>query len=271
MKRNLLILCFCLLAVYTQAATVDSVKVFSTGMQREVKAVIVVPEASTTVSRLPVVYLLHGYGGNEKDWVRNTELGRLADMYQLIIVCPDGRTSWYWDSPVDKSSRYETFISSELPAYVDKNYKTIASPQGRAITGLSMGGHGALWNAFRHPDVFGAAGSMSGGVDIRPFPENWDMKRWLGTKKDQPANWDNYTVVNQVDKLKNGQLALLIDCGYDDFFFQVNNSLHDALLAKKIDHDYTVRPGAHNWKYWRNAVVYQLLFFRRHFDVNGSL
>ncbi len=271
MRRNLFLLCICLLATYIQAAVVDSVNVYSTAMQRDVKALVVVPEASTAVSRLPVVYLLHGYGGNEKDWIRNADLGKLADMHQLIIVCPDGRNSWYWDSPVDKTMRYETFISSELPSYVDKHYKTIASPEGRAITGLSMGGHGALWNAFRHPDVFGAAGSMSGGVDIRPFPENWDMKKWIGTKKEQPANWENYTVINLVSKLNNGQQALIFDCGYDDFFFQVNNNLHQALLAKKIEHDYIVRPGAHNWKYWPNALVYQLLFFCKHFDSTGKL
>lgn len=267
MKRNLFFICICLLVVVcVQAATVDSVKVYSAAMQRDVKAVIVVPEISTATSRLPVVYLLHGYSGNEKDWIERADLRTLADTYQLMIVCPDGRNSWYWNSPLDKGSQYETFISAELPAYMDERYKTIASPEGRAITGLSMGGHGALWNAFRHPDVFGAAGSMSGGVDIRPFPERWEMVKLIGTKKEQPANWENYTVINQVKNLNNFQSALIIDCGTEDFFFDVNNNLHQALLAKKIEHDYIVRPGAHNWKYWPNAVVYQMLFFSRYFN-----
>ncbi len=265
MKKIVFFLSCCLLALYVQAATVDSVNVYSAAMNRDVKAVVIVPTASTAVSRLPVVYLLHGYSGNQKDWPGTRMLDALADTYQVIIVCPAGHNSWYWDSPVDPTMRFETFISAELPAYVDNHYKTIPSPQARAITGLSMGGHGALWNAFRHPEVFGAAGSMSGGVDIRPFPDNWDMKKWLGTKKENPKNWENYTVINLVGGLTNGQ-ALIIDCGYDDFFFQVNNDLHQALLNKKIEHDYIVRPGAHNWEYWKNSVVYQLLFFRRHFD-----
>ena len=90
----------------------------------------------------------------------------------MIIVCPDGGFgSWYWDSPVDAGSQYETYVSNELVTWIDSKYKTIKTRKGRAITGLSMGGQGALYLAFRHQDIFGAAGSMSGGVDIRPFPE----------------------------------------------------------------------------------------------------
>jgi len=62
-------------------------------------------------------------------------------------------------------------VSKELIQWVDENYRTIAERGGRAISGLSMGGHGGLFLGFRHQDVFGACGSMSGGVDIRPFPE----------------------------------------------------------------------------------------------------
>ena len=68
-------------------------------------------------------------------------------------------------------SAMKLFISSELVKYIDEHYKTIADRKGRAITGLSMGGHGAMWNAIRHKDMFGASGSTSGGMDIRPFPK----------------------------------------------------------------------------------------------------
>ena len=74
--------------------------------------------------------------------------------YDIIIVCPDGnKTRWYFDSPVDSSSQYETYISKELISEVDKKYNTNASKNGRAITGLSMGGHGALYIAFKHQDI----------------------------------------------------------------------------------------------------------------------
>ena len=67
-----------------------------------------------------------------------------------------------------------------------------------------MGGHGALWLAIRHQDIFGAAGSTSGGVDIRPFPDNWDMKKQLGEYINNKEIWDNHTVINQINKLQDG-------------------------------------------------------------------
>lgn len=88
----------------------------------------------------------------------------------MIIACPDGENSWYWDSPLDPASQFETFVSQEFPDWIDAHYPTIPSREGRAVTGLSMGGHGALWTALRHKDRFGAAGSTSGGVDIRLSP-----------------------------------------------------------------------------------------------------
>lgn len=175
------------------------------------------------------------------------------------------KNSWYWDSPVNSSYRYETFVSSELIVYTDSHYKTIAAPQGRAITGLSMGGHGALWNAFRHKDVFGAAGSTSGGVDIRPFPLNWQMNKQLGEYAANRKRWDEYTAINQIDKIENGDLAIIFDCGESDFFLEVNKELHQRLLGRGIDHDFITRPGTHNNTYWNNSIDYQILFFEKFF------
>ena len=185
----------------------------------------------------------------------------------MIIVCPDGGYgSWYWDSPMDEKFKYETYISKELVAWVDGKYKTIKDRKGRAITGLSMGGHGALYLAFKHQDIFGAAGSMSGGVDIRPFPNNWDMAKRLGNYAEQPERWEKNTVINMLYLLTPNRLALIIDCGSDDFFFKVNENLHDQLLLRNIPHDYITRPGGHNWPYWANAVKYQLLFMNDFFS-----
>jgi S-formylglutathione hydrolase FrmB len=128
-----------------------------------------------------------------------------------------------------------------------------------------MGGHGALYLALKHQDVFGTAGSMSGGVDIRPFPNNWDMALRLGTYSEHPENWEKYTVINMLHLLKPNSLALIIDCGTEDFFYKVNENLHEQLLYRNIPHDYITRPGAHNWIYWTNSIQYQLLFMNNYF------
>lgn len=185
MKNKLYLFVFLLqvLALSVHAARVDTVFVKSPSMNREVKVVYILPDKAVAGNpqACPVIYLLHGYGGNARTWIGvKPELPRIADEKGVIFACPDGKNSWYWDSPRNSAYRYETFISSELVKYTDEHYATIPKKGARAISGLSMGGHGALWNAIRHSDIFGAAGSMSGGVDIRPFPDNWEMKKQLG-------------------------------------------------------------------------------------------
>lgn len=271
MKRNsfLLVALFLILTASTAfAAKVDTLLVKSPSMKKDVQVVVVTPDAvlGKKVVACPVVYLLHGFGGNAKTWIGiKPNLTQIADEKGMIFVCPDGKNSWYWDSPKNPSYRYETFISTELVKYIDEHYKTIADRKGRAITGLSMGGHGGMWNAIRHKDTFGAAGSTSGGVDVRPFPKNWDMPKQLGELETNKQIWEDHTVVNQLDKIANGELAIIFDCGEADFFLNVNKDLHNRLLERKIDHDFITRPGGHNSEYWNNSIDYQILFFDKYF------
>jgi S-formylglutathione hydrolase FrmB len=249
-------------------AKVDTIQVWSASMKKDVPTVVVTPDNyRATADAYPVVYLLHGAGGSYKSWISQAlGISNLADEYNMLIVCPDGAvTSWYLDSPVDSTMRYETFVAKELPSAIDTKYNTIKSSKGRAITGLSMGGHGGLFLSWRHQDVFGAGGSMSGGVDIRPYPNNWDLAERLGPLEDYRKNWEEHAVTNMVDLLNGTELAIIIDCGVDDFFFEDNQVLHSKLVDAKIEHDYIVRPGGHTWDYWRNAVQYQLLFFSNFF------
>lgn len=257
-----------LLAAPSFAARVDTLLVNSPSMNKDVQVIVVTPDAALGKKAVacPVIYLLHGYGGNAKTWIGvKPNLPQIADEKGIIFVCPDGKNSWYWDSPKNPSYCYETFISSELVKYIDDHYKTVADRKGRAITGLSMGGHGAMWNAIRHKDTFGAGGSTSGGVDIRPFPLNWEMAKQLGEFAHNKKAWDEHTVINQIDKIENGDLAIIIDCGESDFFLNVNKDLHNRLLARKINHDFITRPGGHTGKYWKNSIDYQILFFDKFF------
>lgn len=257
-------LILCLLCISSYAQQVDTVWVHSAAMDKDIKNLVILPAGyqKSHTEAYPVLYLLHGYGGNFKSWLNvQPRLPELATEKGVIIVCPDGRNSWYWDSPVDPALKYETYTGKELVSYIDKTYRTKRSSKGRAIAGFSMGGHGAFWLAMRHPDIFGACGAMSGGVDIRPFPNSWEMNTILGNYKDNPTQWDRHMVINQVPLIQPGTLAIIFDCGTEDFFYKVNEELHKKLLYYNIPHDYISRPGAHTSEYWRNAVVYQITFF----------
>jgi S-formylglutathione hydrolase FrmB len=274
MKPFLFLLIFEITCIYSGAATVDTVLIFSKSMHKNVKCAVIKPDKyGDNKTDFPVVYLLHGYSGDYSNWVRIApNLLQAVDESGVLVVCPDGAyNSWYFDSPLDSTLRYETNITFEVPEYIDVHYRTIADRKARAITGLSIGGHGSLYLAIRHKGVFGAAGSMSGGVDIRPFPDNWDIKKTLGDYSTHPENWNNNTVNTIVDQLQNGDLKIIFDCGTDDFFLEVNRQLHQKLLERKIDHDYTERPGGHDWVYWNNSIKYQLLFFHEYFMQNKVL
>ena len=268
MKNLLFLFFFSLLTHPLFAGRVDTILVHSAAMNKDIKCVIISPAAKPASGKgWPVVYLLHGWSGNYAQWIQTApQLAAESTADGILFVCPDGGyDSWYFDSPVDPTVRYETFITKELVPYIDNHYPTDPGRAHRAITGLSMGGHGALYLAIRHRDLFGAAGATSGGVDFRPFPDNWGLKKELGDYAIHRENWDNNTVVHAADGLVNGELRLIFDCGINDFFLPVNRILHQKLLEKKIDHDYIERPGGHSHDYWKNSIDFQVLFFGKFF------
>jgi S-formylglutathione hydrolase FrmB len=142
--------------------------------------------------RYPTIYLLHGLGGMQEDFLRHGKLAEVADelALQAIVVMPDGDDGWYvdWAEALDydaclrgegvlskepedycvRSPRYETYVAKDLIAWVDATYRTIAAREGRAIGGFSMGGFGALGLAMRHSDLFGAVASFA-GVDAMTY------------------------------------------------------------------------------------------------------
>ncbi|RYD74278.1 MAG: esterase family protein [Sphingobacteriales bacterium] len=249
-----------------QQAAVDTMTVYSQSMQRDIKTVVIKPaNYKKKGNRYPVVYLLHGYGGGYANWItRVPALKDHATTYNVIIVCPNGENGWYINSPVNKASQYENFVSKELVNFIDSNYNSIPSKEQRAITGLSMGGHGGLMIGIRHKDKFGAAGSMSGALDLTGIVSKYDITKLIGDTIQ--FKWRDYSVLHLADSISTKGIKLIFDCGVNDFLIQSSRDLHAKLNEQKVPHDYIERPGAHTWPYWSNAIGYQLLFFRKFFD-----
>ena len=251
------------------ATEVDTVTISSKAMQKDIKAVVIKPSTyENSTQRFPVVYLLHGYSGNFSNWITKVpQLKDFAEANQVLIVCPDGDTaSWYFDSPVNQRMKYETYIGKEVPAFIDERYKTIAHREARAITGLSMGGHGAMFVGYRHAKTFGGIGSMSGAVNLEGLKKSRLIYNILGDTTSNGKYYEDFNVLNIVQQYPEDSVAIIIDCGVDDFLFNANQKLHEELLKLKTPHDYIERPGKHDWPYWANAVEYQLVFFRNYFD-----
>lgn len=267
------------LVAFSQAK-VDTISVYSPSMKKNLKAAVTFPSSySKGDQRLPVLYLLHGGSGAFNDWHQKvTEKGlvnKMAEQYNLIIVTPGvGPASYYYDSPIMDSVNYETYITAELIPHIDKTYRTLAKKESRAISGLSMGGHGAITLSAKHPELFVTAGSMSGvmNIDTRMWkvPEDFrntrleGQKAMLGAINYDAPTFNPYTAVGLVDKIKENKLALIIDCGVDDFLIETNRQMHQLLVANGVAHEYIERPGAHTWQYWTEALPVHLFFMNKY-------
>lgn len=243
------------------------------------------PDYATSERSYPVVYLLHGYTDDNTGWLQFGEVNRYADkaiaegtIPPMIIVMPNGDSSWYINS-YDGKEKYEDFFLKELMPSIEKTYRIKGSKHYRGVAGLSMGGYGALMYAMKHQDLFAAAGALSAAVfddgtlesmaDVnyeRTFGQLYG--RGLKGKDRLNAVWYANSALKlaedkSVDELK--KVRLWIDCGDDDFLSKGNSLLHIALMEKHVPHEYRVRDGAHTWDYWRTGITETLQFIGKSF------
>jgi len=276
--RRVLYYGFFVIFINNTMAQVDTVSHYSQSLKKEMRYAITFPESyKESEKNYPVVYLLHGAGGNFSNWHTSVKksglLPDLANQYEMLIVTPEvGPFSYYYDSPLMDTVRYSSYIVIDLIKEIDENYRTIASREGRAITGLSMGGHGAIMLSAENPDLFYAAGSMSGVMNIDTDQWDIDEERKELRKEQQlemlgkinyKAPFSSYTAVGLIGKMKQNDVRMIIDCGTKDFLLKTNRQMHQLLLAAGVPHDYIERPGAHNWEYWTEAIPYHFLFFKQ--------
>jgi S-formylglutathione hydrolase FrmB len=274
--KKLFLLYTLFLSLTLFSATVDTLKVESAAMGKSYNAAVVLPNSyAKSKAKFPVLYLLHGAYGHFDDWLKKTPnkntVKDLADQYNIIIVMPEGETfSFYLDSPINKKSQFETYITQEVIQKIDASYRTISNKIGRVISGLSMGGHGALYLSSKHPDLFCAAGSMSGVADMSSIFNPGNLEKMkplvspiLGENVSSSEVLKKYAVLGKLEEIKNNKMPLIIDCGVDDFLIESNRELHRRLVYNKIPHDYIEKPGSHTWDYWENSLPFHVLFFSK--------
>lgn len=266
-----------LLSLYSiaHAAQIDSLDIHSTAMNKTYKAAVVLPASyAKNNAAYPVLYLLHGGIGHYRDWIEKTPdkelLHHLADRYKLIIVLPEGELfSYYIDSPIQKGSQFESYIINDVIPKIDNTYRTNRSSKARTISGLSMGGYGALYLSARHPELFCAAGSMSGALN--PDMMGWKLSPEMANNIKNAfasiigpmdsVDYSIYSIISMADVIKKNGTKLIFDCGVDDFLIEPNRELHRRLVFNQTPHDYSERPGGHSWAYWQNSLPYHVLFF----------
>jgi putative tributyrin esterase len=221
------------------------------------------PESATR--RYPVVYLLHGWPGSAADWFTRGHAPETAEALiaagtipEVILVGPDGNgrgvlgRSLYLNSH-DGRSAMEDFLLRDLVRWTDATFRTRPEPAARAIVGLSDGGTGAFNAALRHPDVFGACGSLSGEFTVeKEFGMGGVVGPEPGAARLLAAASPALYVADIVPVAK--RLRLYFDCGADDEAFADNRDFHALLERLGVPHTFREFPGTHTWSYWREHL-----------------
>lgn len=231
------------------------------------------PKAYSKLEKYPLVYLLHGYSENYKQWSQTTDLQKLADQYGFIIVTPDGFTSYYINSPVNKKSQYEDFFFKELVPKVHRSFNI--DDKNIFISGLSMGGYGALRYFISHPDYFNTAGSTSGALELdypnfqKVSQHFWQTNRLiddLTTNIGDPkmVNWNQYSISTLLTQHPDFKKAFIFDCGTEDILYSNSLKLKHQTESLKIPVTFISQPGDHNTEYWNRSIDHHFVYFKQH-------
>jgi enterochelin esterase-like enzyme len=216
------------------------------------------PEYFTSERRYPVLYMLHGAGGNYTEWSdsflpeRADELIRAGEIQPMIVVMPEGGERSYF-SNLNDGPRWGDYLATEVVPFIDAAYRTIPARASRAIGGLSGGGLGALQLALNHPDLFGVVGGHSPSVRLEPDPNLWYLSGqsfyeqsplWLAQNRPWPDG-----------------LRVWLDVGTDDWWRPNVEVLHDLLQVNGHPVAWQEFPGTHEAEYWIAHVPEYLRFY----------
>ncbi|MDP7113438.1 MAG: alpha/beta hydrolase family protein, partial [Myxococcota bacterium] len=244
----------------------------SEARDKDVGYMVFEPSVQDPRARFPVLYLLHGAYDGYTAWPDHAEreLAAFAREFGLIIVTPDGDPfGWYVDSPVDSDSQIETYLFDELMPAIEADFPVLEGQ--RAIGGLSMGGHGALSLALRHPGTFVSASSMSGVLELTRHEDNSpELADRLGSLDEDPAFWEGLSVTHLLQSRGAGDLRLRFTCGLQDRkFIDENQELHALLEELGIPHEYQESRGKHSWEYWTSQLETHLRFHAEYLSGDG--
>ncbi|MGI8555085.1 MAG: alpha/beta hydrolase [Pyrinomonadaceae bacterium] len=216
----------------------------------------------------PVLYLLHGLSGRFDNWLTNTKIVEYAKDFPGVIVCADGGDNWYADAPHLPHHSYESYFFDELFPAVERNFKVGKNKSSRAIAGLSMGGYGAFKFAFRRPEMFCFAASMSGAFHAAEVCDDAENEIWReihpsvnNVFSDENVRAENnlFQIAEDFPADKISELPFFyFDCGRKDVFLKVNRRLNKIFQRRGIAHEFRQFAGGHDWNYWDEHIVHIL-------------
>lgn len=224
------------------------------------------PRAENGLEIEPVanLFLLHGWGGCYSNWSDKHDLQQISDRTGFRIICPDGfYNSWYLNNSDSSQMQWRDFFHKELYPLMQEKYDI--RPESTFITGLSMGGHGAVNIFIDNPDKFRACGSMSGVLNLQLTSlKDKEVKKIVGDKTER---YDSESAVVRIasvaEKLKKENKPIIVTCGYGDVYSICSEEFSDKCRELSVPHILMLSPGVHSWTYWGFALEEHLFLFSK--------
>ena len=217
-------------------------------------------------SKFQVLYLLHGAYGDHTDWFRLTSIEKYATLHKIAVVMPAVSNSFYQD--MYRGSAYLTYVTEELPKFIEQYFPVSRRREDTFVAGLSMGGYGALKVAFTRPEKFAACASLSGAIDLAAL-----YKETVKSGTEEPFRWgDIFKDPEAIEGSPADLFALIAEVkeraaaegsaipriyqtvGTEDFLYASNLAAKARLEAMGLDHTYTEHPGIHDWDFWDTYI-----------------
>jgi S-formylglutathione hydrolase FrmB len=242
---------------------------------------------SETGHKFPVLYFLHGLGENSQTLLTSGGWNLIEDLWEqkqigeFLIVTPGADRSFYINSR-DGKVRYEDFFIREFLPFIEGHYRIQSESRFRGITGISMGGYGALRFAFRYPQLFGSVSAHSAALVAKLPPvqaadaREETLGRVMGTAFGTPFDRTFWNRNNPFTLVEEGAhpagMGIYFDCGTEDQFgFDAGaRAFHDLLIEKKIPHEFHLYPGGHDWTYFAEHFPASLAFHSRAFAIKPA-
>jgi S-formylglutathione hydrolase FrmB len=249
---------------------IDCTSIESHMLHRALRYCVMLPSSyEKETKKYPVLYFLHGLGENEQALMRSGGWGLIEELPRehkagdFIMAAPEGRGTFFINS-ADGHNRYNDFLISEFLPFIETHYRIIRTRKSRGVTGLSMGGYGALRLAFAHPELFGSVSAQSAAlITETPAQLNADLKDagplvgLLGSVFGNPIDVAHWKQNNPFELARKNQIqiktqAIYINCGdQDDYGFEVGaTQLHKQLTAEGVHHEFHLYPGRHSADYF---------------------
>ena len=220
-------------------------------------------EGETLGKDFKVLYLLHGLHGDADSWLHYSNISRYAQDAGIAVVMPSVNNSFYQD--MAHGDRFFTYMTQELPEYIQSIFPVSKKPEDTYIAGLSMGGYGAWYIGLSHPDRFAAAASLSGAVDVAfratPIPQGQAMElpRWMldcfGDVRTLPGSDRDVFALAEKAKQAGCLPRLYQSCGTADFLYGMNLCSYRKLTEMEIPVTWREIPDkAHEWDLWDEEI-----------------